>query len=178
MRALSEHVPSLPVNISIQPAVYRIETDPVFLFFFCLIYLPSCPILFSILFSFVFLSNIFLFLSLFTASLFLSLLHASQPRADPNLSLFPHLLPRVRSVKTEIHQKSGGIATDRTAACTCVYLCVLWIRRWSGGILLTDRFQTLLRLMGKHDRVPSIFCFASDTTHTNTCCALCRKLMV
>lgn len=42
-----------------------------------------------------------------------------------NLSLFPHLIPRVHSVKTKIHQRSGGIATDNTAACMCA--CLLWM---------------------------------------------------
>lgn len=56
----------------------------------------------------------------------------------------PHLIPLLHAVKTKIHQKSGGIATDTTAACMCA--CLLW----SGWILLAKRFQTLPQLIGTH----------------------------
>lgn len=69
-----------------------------------------------------------------------------QVSLDPlSFSFFPHLILRVHSVKTKIHQKSGGIATDRTAVC----VCVLWSRQWGGWILLSERFQAIFQLIGK-----------------------------
>lgn len=60
---------------------------------------------------------------------------------------------------------------------------MLWIRQWSGWILLSLRFQTLPLLIGKHESLLSasflsfvIHLIGHEHAHTNTCCMLCRKL--
>lgn len=78
-----------------------------------------------------------------------------------HLSLLPHPLPWVHSVKTKIHQKSGGIATDTTAVCVCVRC------GFDGGVDGSCSLKhSLLRLIGKHESSPqhSLFCYTYNMT--------------
>ncbi len=91
-----------------------------FLFFYP--FFTSLPLFFPNL-SHILLLHLFPHLSL-PLSLSSFLLHPLTVSFPNNLPHFPHLIPWVHSVKTKIHQKFGGIATDATAVCVCACVCV------------------------------------------------------
>lgn len=122
------HVPRLPQKCHITVLIQPVRcSDMIFSFFnspYRFLSEPRFPFLSLIVFVFS-ASHSFFHLSPFASSFY------SCPPLHPSLFgpiifflFFPlRLILRVHSVKTKIHQKSGGIATDRTAVCVCV--CVV-----------------------------------------------------
>lgn len=167
------HVPRLPQKCHITVLIQPVRcSDTIFSFFnspYRFLSETRFPFLSLIVFVFS-ASHSFFHLSPFASSFY------SCPSLHPSLFgpiifflFFPlRLILRVHSVKTKIHQKSGGIATDRTAVCVCV--CVLWSRQWHKWFSLSERFQPIFQLIGKHKGTPFLFCFTSCACWRSTCC--------